>query len=142
MFKKALLFAASVLSLAPVANAYPRPDAFNRVAIVDCDAVRSGPDFGTGVTIESVRHGRGIAQLQATVTSQSIAGPRVIGQYFVRQLPMPPHRMGAPVVYRGMGFELEVNFTTSPIGGRHLGRMVAEVHGQRVVEQMMCRNVR
>lgn len=80
-------------------------------------------------------------RLIATLGELWFGGTKTIGRYGVDR--KVSGRIGAPVEFRGRGFVLEVNATTTPaVGGGHYATLVAEAQGQRIVADLVCQFTR
>jgi hypothetical protein len=135
----------SILALASFAAPAARADIAQ--TIFSCRAVNAPMDAGLIVTIQTIPGSigpgyPGNSTYVATVSRQSIAGPRPVRTVKVTQVPVL-HRLGAPAIYKGREFKLSVQMMVSPSQGGYRGHVDFEVpRGGRFSEDLVCKLTR
>ena len=132
--KKSVLFAL-VLSfgLINVASA-----AQSRV-LASCTLAQPMMDYGISVQINQTIGPIGSIikeNMQAVVSESTFAGPRDFGTFAVTQ--QLNGAIGAPRVYTGKDFNLEIDVDTAPVNTRIRAHMTADAQGRRLSEDMLC----
>lgn len=130
--KKVMILSVMALSaLAAAESAFAGPV----LNVLFCRDARGGlRDAGYSV---SVKHDVSLKRTFAKVSSQTIAGPREIGTYVIRQRVTHP-RPGSPTVYRGEdGFELLVA-ANADSSGAHPSELQVMVGANKVGARLKC----
>lgn len=74
--------------------------------------------------------------LQAILSVNSFVGPRESQTYIVTR--EQGSALGAPVIFKGKDFNLEVKVDGTPIEGGIFSHLTAEYYGYRVSQDMIC----
>jgi hypothetical protein len=132
---KMILTLALTLSLASVAHAEIRyPDQI--VTDVTCD---NNGHLASGLSLK-ITSGGFAGLTQVTLVNRDGLGPFVnLGSISVSLKPNPSHRLGAPVVYTGNGFELTINVDGGgDQNGGFYSHVYADINGRVFNEPMTC----
>jgi hypothetical protein len=131
------ILVAMVLALGTQAHAeFTGPDAI--YTIIKCERAVTVPDLGLSLEVEQ----GGIAGLTSIRVDEFFIGHNHSAKTYVRQMPIPSKRLGAPMVYEGQDIRLQVNFTTAPDAkGGHIGYLERNVNGQTQTDELTCQSV-
>ena len=122
---------ASLLSSAALASGDMMVDT------IKCQPQEIHPDLGMSLVVSE----GGLAGIPQIYITRYFIGYSSNETYLARVQPPEPRRLGAPVVYKGNGISLSINFTTSLLeDGGHLGFLTLQKPGQEAMtERLSCK---
>lgn len=109
--------------------------------VADCTLAKAMMDYGVEVQVKQTQGpilvgGANQPSLNAVVVESLISGPREFGTFEVTQ--KQSANVGAPRVYVGKDFELQIDVDTLPVNGRIRAHLNADAQNRRLSEDMLC----
>lgn len=125
--KKSLLVGAALVSISTSSFAYNGA----KIELVECR--QNLKDAGVKVNVIDTPKG-----ILAIVSKTDKRGTHTVGEYRVTEgTKNNSHRIGAPLVYTGKNFELEIKVSQS-VNGRTPGHLAADSREGRFSEEVVC----
>ncbi|MEK6704262.1 MAG: hypothetical protein AABZ06_00575 [Bdellovibrionota bacterium] len=127
---KLLLIAFGLIAYTSANAATDKPSEI-RLHVLECYSEKVMPDNNLEVTIDQLKK-----RFEATVTKSTIVGPRKVGKFTVKR--EQSDALGAPTLYIGKNFKLEIYMVAPVNGGWRAHLLVDRPRGQRISENMLC----